>query len=82
MRQILLILPFILAANPVSAEHDRHHRSVPRVKAEVRLETPASGPSTAPAIQASAIAPDVSATAERPAGRPPVRVVLPSPFAR
>ncbi len=38
MRQILLILPFILAANPVSAEHDRHHRSVPRVSGEVRIE--------------------------------------------
>ncbi len=61
MRQSLLSIPFLilpslLAAGQAAAEHDRHHRSVPRVKAEVRMETPASPVASAPTIQASAAA--------------------------
>jgi hypothetical protein len=80
MRLAILILPFLLAANPVSAEHDRHHRSVPRVKAEVRVEAVLNAQ---PAVQSIVPPAPVATTAdERKPERRPVRVVLPSPFAQ
>lgn len=78
MRLAILILPLALAAAPVAAEHDRHHKSIPRVTGQVRLEpAPAAKPRPEAEMQA------VSLSAGQPkAERARVRVVLPSPFAQ
>ena len=75
MRLAILILPLVLSAYPAAAEHDRHHRSVPRVSGQIRLEQAPAPPST---VQAVSLTADTPAKAERAR----VRVVLPSPFAR
>ena len=73
MRLAILILPFLLAADPAAAEHDRHHRSVPRVAGEVRIDA---------ALAADQPTPAAAAMNDRKPERRPVRVVLPSPFAQ
>ncbi len=80
MRLTILILPFLLlAANQASAEHDRHHRSVPRVTGEMRLETPAI---PQPVAVSEAVVTGLPAQSAPKPERPRVRVVLPSPFAQ
>ncbi len=80
MRLAILILPVLLATSPASAEHDRHHRSVPRVSGELRIEAALNAqPVAQPVAQP---APVVPTAGEGKPQRRPVRVVLPSPFAQ
>lgn len=79
MRLAILLIPFVLAAGQASAEHDRHHRSVPRITGEIRLDRvqPEQTASVSEPVAAS-----LQAESPAKAERPRVRVVLPSPFAR
>lgn len=79
MRLAIFALPLVLAAGQVSAKHDRHHRSVPRISGEFRLDKAASEQA---ASSPKPVAASIQPGAAPQSARPRVRIVLPSPFSQ